>query len=161
MLVNQVTKQRLDNGDISIRIPLTLHKKGGRKMVLVPTGVHTKHPHQADHTPHQKTQHNLPLLNALVRAHQWKQQLTKGQYASLREISEANGMQRRYVWQIFQLNFLAPAIKAAILDGVQPRHLRLSDCRNGVPMLWVAQQEKWGIAVTDPLHCHKNNSSPE
>lgn len=145
-----IEKKRLANGDIAIKMPLRWQKKGGRKMVLVPPGAHPLEACADPRTPDQQRQHYYPLIKALVRAHHWKQQMDNGQYGSLTELARANRLHTRYVWQILQLNFLAPALKAAILDGTQPRHLTLSDFQQGVPPLWQDQQEKWGVALVLP-----------
>lgn len=45
--------------------------------------------------------------------------------------------------------FLAPKLKEAILFGEQPRHLKLSDLMNNVPVLWSEQQEVFGLKVLE------------
>ena len=40
-------------------------------------------------------------------------------------------------------------IKEAILFGEQPRHLKLSDLMNNVPVLWSEQEEMFGLKVLD------------
>ena len=42
-------------------------------------------------------------------------------------------------------------LKEAILFGEQPRHLKLSDLMNNVPVLWSEQQEVFGLKVLDSL----------
>ena len=47
---------------------------------------------------------------------------------------------------IFNLNFIAPEIVETILNGEQPRELRLQDMLIGkFPALWQEQKEKWGF----------------
>ncbi|MFP3033250.1 MAG: recombinase, partial [Wolbachia sp.] len=44
--------------------------------------------------------------------------------------------------QILRLNYLAPKIKEDIVNGRQPRDLKLVDLRE-IPMLWSEQREKF------------------
>jgi len=44
------------------------------------------------------------------------------------------------------LNLLAPDIVEAILEGKQPKDLKMIDfLRKGVPLLWEEQMEKFGF----------------
>jgi site-specific DNA recombinase len=62
-------------------------------------------------------------------------------------------LQWNYWWLtvqlILRLNFLAPKLKEAILFGEHPRHLKLSDLMNNVPVLWSEQEEMFGLKVLD------------
>ncbi len=44
--------------------------------------------------------------------------------------------------QILRLNYLAPKIKEDIVNGRQPRSLRLADLKE-IPMLWSEQLKKF------------------
>ena len=66
---------------LTIRVPLTLRRYGGRKLVIVPEGQGV--PVRPRATP------DDTLLKALARAHRWKRMLESGQVASLNELSEA------------------------------------------------------------------------
>jgi hypothetical protein len=67
------------------------------------------------------------------------------------ELCERYDVTAKYVQLILRLNFLAPKLKEAILFGEQPRHLKLSDLMNNVPVLWSEQQEVFGLKVLDSL----------
>ncbi|WP_264704948.1 MULTISPECIES: recombinase family protein [unclassified Wolbachia] len=85
---------------------------------------------------------NNVLLKAVVRAHLWKRQLEEGKYASIKELSAKVNIGTRRIQQILRLNYLAPKIKEDIVNGRQPRGLRLVDLRE-IPMLWSKQREKF------------------
>ncbi|QTG99457.1 recombinase family protein [Wolbachia endosymbiont of Rhagoletis indifferens] len=94
--------------------------------------------------PEAKT--NNALLKAVVRAHLWKRQLEEGKYASVKELSTKINIGTRRIQQILRLNYLAPKIKEDIVNGKQPRDLKLIDLRE-IPMLWSEQMEKfYGLA---------------
>jgi hypothetical protein len=43
--------------------------------------------------------------------------------------------------RIINLNYLSPKIKEMIIEGTQPKHLRLQDIMEGIPVLWHEQEE--------------------
>ncbi len=85
---------------------------------------------------------NNALLKAVVRAHLWKRQLEEGKYESVKELSAKINIGTRRIQQILRLNYLAPKIKEDIVNGRQPRGLKLVDLRE-IPMLWSEQLEKF------------------
>ncbi|WP_253309051.1 MULTISPECIES: recombinase family protein [Rickettsiales] len=90
--------------------------------------------------PEAKT--NNALLKAVVRAHLWKRQLEEGKYGSVKELSAKINIGTRRIQQILRLNYLAPKIKEDVVNGRQPRGLKLVDLRE-IPMLWNEQMEKF------------------
>ncbi len=104
---------------------IPIKKKGNKCTVVEPEG---------------KT--NNVLLKAVVRAHSWKRQLEEGKYESVKELSAKINIGTRRIQQILRLNYLAPKIKEDIVNGRQPRDLKLVDLRE-IPMLWSEQREKF------------------
>ncbi|KIL96950.1 hypothetical protein CCC_01443 [Paramagnetospirillum magnetotacticum MS-1] len=125
------TNIRIDT--LTVRVPLTLRRYGGRKLVIVPEGEGV--PVRAKPTP------DDTLLKALARAHRWKRMLESGQVASLNELSEAEKISPSYMTRIYRLTLLAPDIVEAILDGRQPRTLQLADLMDNIPVEWEQQRE--------------------
>ncbi|OAN52998.1 hypothetical protein A6A04_14885 [Paramagnetospirillum marisnigri] len=121
----------------TVRVPLTLRRYGGRKLVIVPEGV----PVRAKPTP------DDTLLKALARAHRWKRMLESGQVASLNELSDAEKISPSYMTRIYRLTLLAPDIVETILDGRQPRTLQLADLMDDMPVEWHRQRERFGITA--------------
>ncbi|WP_425386569.1 recombinase family protein [Wolbachia endosymbiont (group A) of Barypeithes pellucidus] len=106
---------------------IPIKKKGKKCTVIEPEG---------------KT--NNALLKAVVRAHLWKRQLEEGKYANIKELSVKINIGTRRIQQILRLNYLAPKIKEDIVNGRQPRDLKLVDFRE-IPMLWSEQMEKFYV----------------
>lgn len=90
--------------------------------------------------PEAKT--NNALLKAVVRAHLWKRQLEEKKHGSLGELSAKINIGTRRIQQILRLNYLAAKIKEDIINGRQPRCLKLADLRE-IPMLSSEQLEKF------------------
>lgn len=87
---------------------------------------------------------NSTLITALVRAHKWEKALTNSR-KTLRGIAIAEGLDPKYVAKIYRLNFLAPKIKEAILDGMQPRTLTLVKLMGDMPLRWQEQIQFCGF----------------
>ena len=123
---------------LSIRVPLTLRRHGGRKLVIVPEG---------DGVPvRAKANPDDTLLKALARAHRWRRMLESGQVASLNQLAEAEKINPSYLTRIYRLTLLAPDIVEAILDGRQPRTLQLADLMDDMPVEWDRQRERFGLS---------------
>lgn len=119
----------------TVRVPLTLKRHGGRKLVIVPDGG------GVPERPHANLDDTL--LKALARAHRWKRLLESGQVRSLNELAEAEKINPSYLSRIYRLTLLAPDIVGAILDGRQPRTLQLADLMDDMPVEWDQQREKF------------------
>ncbi len=90
--------------------------------------------------------HQVPsLLKAVVRGHDWRTQIIEGRVWGRRTLSKQTGLDERYVSRILQCAFLAPDIVESILDGQQPADFSLEKLRNGVPLSWVEQRQRFGF----------------
>ena len=79
------------------------------------------------------------LLKALIKANSWQKKLDKGRFNSAIELAEYLKVSKSYFCYILSLNYLSPKIKAMILDGKQPKILKLQDIIANVPTLWKEQ----------------------
>lgn len=122
---------------LTVRIPMTIRRFGGRKQIIVPEGEGI--PERRCFKPDEA------LLKALARAFKWKRMIEEGQVRSLNELAEAEKLNGSYVSRIFRLTLLAPDIVEAILDGRQPRTLQLADLLEDVPVEWGKQGEGFGM----------------
>jgi hypothetical protein len=122
---------------LTIRVPLTLRRHGGRKLVIVPDG--------AGIPERPRTAPDDTLLKALARAHRWKRMLEAGKARSLNELAEAERINPSYLSRILRLTLLAPDIVEAILDGRQPRTLQLADLMDDLPVEWRRQRERFMV----------------
>ena len=120
-----------DGSTLSVSVPLTLRRRGGRKRIITPLG-------KPDWVP-SCPQIDGTLVKALARAFRWKRLLDKGHYGSILELAAAEGINEAYVRRILRFALLAPPVVDAILDGRQPPSLRLEDLRGDLPVEWRAQ----------------------
>jgi hypothetical protein len=117
---------------ITVRVPLTIRKRGGRKLVISPEGVVVPGARRQA-----TTTADPALLKALARAFRWKRVLEDGRYASVSDIARAEKLDRTYVGDILRLTLLAPEIVEAIVEGRQAAEMTL-------PMLMKGFQVEWG-----------------
>jgi hypothetical protein len=122
---------------LTIRIPMRLQRRGGRKLIMTPEGVAA---------PARKPSRDETLVKALVRAHRWRRRIESGQAKSITDLAEQEGVTVAYVCRLLPLTCLAPDIVEAILDGRQSKGLRLAELLGNVPMGWEEQLSAWGFS---------------
>lgn len=93
----------------------------------LPDGV--KHQRRTDST----------LVKALARAFRWKRLLKSGEYATIAELAEHEGIAPSYMTRVLRLTLLAPDIIEAILDGRQGPDVTLARLMDGFPEEWDRQ----------------------
>jgi site-specific DNA recombinase len=94
--------------------------------------------------------HNTPikpgrreaLLIAIVKAREWMQDLTLGRVASFAAIARREGKAERHIRLLAPLAFLSPRIVSALLDGVVPADLTLTQLAAGLPYSWIEQERR-------------------
>jgi hypothetical protein len=127
----------LELDTLTIRIPIRLQRRGGRKLIMTAEG-------SAAPTP--KPSRDETRVKALVRAHRWRRHIESGQAKSITDLAEQEGVTDAYVCQLLPLTCLAPDLVEAILDGRQPKGLRLAEMLGNGPFAWKAQREIWGFS---------------
>jgi hypothetical protein len=115
---------------LTIRIPIRLQRRGGRKLIMTPEGVTAATP---------KPRRDDTLIKALVRAHRWRRRIESGRAKSITDLAEQEGVTDAYVCRLLPLTCLAPNIVETILDGRQPM------LANG-PFGWDEQRSAWGFS---------------
>ena len=123
-----------DGTTITVRIPMTFDRRGGRKVIIAPDG--------GDAWAPAKPRPDEALIRALVRAHRWKRLLEEGKYRRRR--CRSREVTRSFVNRLLRLTLLAPDIVEAILDGRQPKEMQLEDSDPGAA-------ERLGRAAATPL----------
>jgi hypothetical protein len=117
---------------ITIRVPLTLKKRGGRKLIITPGGGEAKGKVETSVDP--------SLVKALARAFRWRGMLESGAFATIQELAAAEKINSSYVSRMLRLTLLAPDMVEAILDGRQPDGVTLAGMLEGVPVGWGEQK---------------------
>jgi hypothetical protein len=132
-----VKRSALELDALTIRIPIRLQLRGGRKLIMTPEGAAV---------PPRKPSRDETLVKAIVRAYRWRRRIESGQAKSITDLAEQEGVTDAYVCRLLPLTCLAPDIVEAILDGRQPKGLRLADMLGNGPLGWEEQRLTWGLA---------------
>jgi hypothetical protein len=128
-------RANLEFDTLTIRIPMRLQRRGGRKLILTPEGLAA---------PARKPSRDETLVKALVRAHRWRRRIESGRAKSITDLAEQEDVTDAYVCRLLPLTCLAPDIVEAILDGRQPKGLRLAEVLGNVPLAWDGQRATLG-----------------
>ena len=116
---------------VTVHIPFRLVKRGGRKEMQMPDGA----------SGHSKMDNTL--VKALARAFRWKRMLESGEFTTMAELAEHEGIAPSYMTRVLRLTLLAPNIVEAILDGSQGPEARLARVLGPFPLKWSEQAEQF------------------
>lgn len=107
-----------DAHTITVHVPLSFTKRGGRKQVVLPDGTSSWAPPRAriDNT----------MVKAIARGFRWRKLLETGVHATIADIAMAEKINDSYASRILRLTLLAPDIIEAILDGRQGPEVTLA-----------------------------------
>ena len=117
---------------VTLHVPFRVVKRGGRKEMQMPDGA--TQPRKTDNT----------LVKALARAFRWKRMLESGEFATIAELAEREGITPSYMTRVLRLTLLAPNIVEAILNGKQGPEVTLAQVLEPFPADWDAQRLMWG-----------------
>ena len=101
-----MTRARPVPETVSLHVPFCVVKRGGRKKMQLPPG-----------GPQQRKMDNT-LVKAIARAFRWKWMLESGEFATVNELAEREGIAPSYMTRVMRLSLLAPDI----VEGDAGRH---------------------------------------
>jgi hypothetical protein len=129
---------------VTVRVPLAIRKRGGRKVVVSPDGS------VLPGAPRQVTTNADPaLLKALGRAFRWRRLLDNGTFASVSDIARVEKIDRGYAGSILRLTLLAPDLVETILEGRQPDGMTLLTLlHRSTPTHWSSQQTTTAVSAS-------------
>ena len=130
-----MTKRNLtgDYRTVIVRVPISIRRRGGRKLVLAPDGSNVT-------TGPVRRHIDNAMVKAIARAFRWREMLESGKYATIREIAATEKINESYVGRVLRLTLLAPDIVEAILSGRQPAGLQLDVLMRRFPVGWREQR---------------------
>ena len=127
-------KHHRDERTMTVHVPLTIRRRGGRKLVLAPDGA------QVATAP--VTRHiDNAMVKALARAFRWRHLLESGTYGTIDEIAKAEKINPSYVSRVLRMTLLAPETVEAIVEGRQGETVTLAQVMEPFPIEWEAQQQ--------------------
>ena len=113
---------------VTLHVPFRIVKRGGKKEMQMPEGA----------TQSQRT--DSTLVKALARAFRWKRMLESGEFATISELAEREGIATSYMTRLLRLTQLEPGIIEAVLDGRQGDAVKLARLMDPFPISWIEQK---------------------
>lgn len=112
---------------VTLHVPFRVVKRGGRKEMQLPPNAASSRP-PIDNT----------LIKALARAFRWHM-LESGEFATIAELAEREGIAPSYMTRVSRLTLLAPDIVEAIVDSRQGAEVTLARVLAPYPVEWNQQ----------------------
>jgi hypothetical protein len=112
---------------VTLHVPFRVVKRGGWKEMHLPEG--STQSRRTDNT----------LVKALARAFRWKRMLESGEFATITELAEREGIAFSYMTRVLRLTLLAPDIVEEILDGRHGPEVTLACALEPFPSEWLRQ----------------------
>ena len=125
------------HGTVSVHLPMTFRRRGGRKLIVIP-GDQARRPQSSE------LRIVSPLLKAVVRAYRWREMIECGKYACAADLAKAEKVNDSYLSRVLRLTLLSPDIVEAIVSGRQPSTLQVDDLLGPLPCVWEQQKSNLG-----------------
>jgi len=119
---------------VTVHIPFRLMKRGGRKEMQLPEGASITR--KADNA----------LVKALALAFRWKRMLESGEFTTMAELAEREGIAPSYMTRVLRLTLLAPCIVEGILDEQLEQGVTLAHLLEPFSLKWQAQSKIFMLA---------------
>jgi hypothetical protein len=126
-------KIKSDGRTITVRVPISIRKRGGRKVVLAPDGTSVT-------TAPVYSRIDNAMVKAIARALRWREMLENGRHATIAEIAASEKINESYVGRVLRLTLLAPDIVEAILGARQPAKITLAVLMRQFSVVWKQQR---------------------
>ena len=126
-----------DGSILTVCVPMTFRKRGGRKVVISPAGTP-----QASLPAWAKPRSGVDeaLVKTLAQAFHFQRLLDDGHYATISDLAKAKRLDQSCVSRILRLTLLAPDLVEAILDGRQSQAMQRQTLLHGFPRGWDKQR---------------------
>ncbi len=136
----KLTSSGDDGRTMTVRVPITIRERGGRKLILAPAGGST-----AINLVTRRVDN--AMVKAIAQAFRWREMLESGEYSSITELAAAESINQSYICRILRLTLLAPEIVEAVLDGHQHGGLSLATLMEPFPVDWRQQRAVLMISI--------------
>jgi hypothetical protein len=122
--------------DTVLYVPLTLQRRGGRKLIIVPQ----------DQAPGaQRSRPDPVIVRGLTQAFRWLRLIETGEVKCITAIARKEGLSETFVQRRLNLTCLSPRIIEAALDGTLPVGTKLSHLIRALDLSWNLQEERLGM----------------
>lgn len=130
-------QQPLEENIFTISVPIKINRRGGKTATMIlPKNIPKDE---------EKPNYDQVLIKAFAKAYKWQKILSNDPNMSCSKLAAKEKVTTGYVSRILRLNQVAPDIVKAIMEGRQPRELKIQDFMNkAIPDLWEEQKAIFG-----------------
>lgn len=129
------TIEETSDGNLIVRIPMTLRKRAGRRRIIV----------AAEFLAQPQGEISDKVLQAFVRAKQWQKDIDEGTIESPGALSAKLGLDRSYVSRILHLNEISPKVVRMVMHGDAPDTMSLERLAKVKSSVWEEQERELGV----------------
>jgi hypothetical protein len=140
-----------DSRIVTVRVPISIRRRGGRKLVIAPDGTNVTAAPVRRHIDN-------AMVKAIAQAFRWLGMLENGTHVTIAEIAAAEKVNASYVSRVMRLTLLAPATVEAILGGRQPAEMTLAFLMQPCAVEWTEQRKSNFSANYEPSAIGSANS---
>lgn len=133
--MNEVKIDMLDNGNLRIRVPVSLRRNNKNNYIITPAALDGSDPD----TPRPE---DSPLARAIVDGHRYYRMIENGEAKNALDISRQTGIDRSQVGRLIRLVNLAPDIILRIFEGNIPPTLTIDKLKGSIPDHWAEQRKE-------------------
>jgi hypothetical protein len=123
-----------DGRTITVRVPILIRKRGGRKVVLAPDGA------VGDTRMLFCQQPDNAMIKAVARAFRWREMLESGTHVTITDLARAEHIDHSYVGRLLRLTLQAPDIIETIVSGRQTEAMTIATLSHAFPLFWEEQR---------------------
>ena len=124
----KIRTERLENGNLRVRLPVVLRCQGGRRRIV---------PLDGDEPARESS-----LATMLARTLAWQRAIDEGRYANGKELADALGIDRSRSSRTLRLAMLSPRVVNRIVTGDIPPTLTVLRLRESIPLDWEEQERE-------------------
>ena len=114
---------------IRVVIPLTIRKRNGRPKILPPENAEGMDCRAQD--PH--------VLRAIGRAWAWRRRMEAGEFNTVQDLADAEGISDRFVSRMMRLSYLSPDVLQRLVTQQVPLALSLNELIAAAELPWAQQ----------------------
>ena len=111
---------------LTVQVPFTIRKRGGRKEFVLPEGVKAL-----------RCKPITTVVKALARAYRWQRMLNSGDFATIGDLALDEKIAPSYMTRVMRLTLLAPEIVEGIVEGRMA--MGLAELLEPFPIEWKSQ----------------------
>ena len=131
-----MTRTALIPETVTLHVPFRVVKRGGRKEMVLPEGA----------TPPRCT--DSTLVKALARAFRWKRMLESGEFTTVKDLAEREGIAFSYMTRVLRLSLLAPDLVEQLLASDGCANVSLDQLMAPFPADWAEQRVHFGTVLS-------------